>query len=33
VVGSDRWEVKKLIRLCQEALGATCFAEKARTEK
>jgi hypothetical protein len=33
VVGSDSWEVNKLIRLCQEALGATCFAGKARTEK
>jgi hypothetical protein len=33
VVGSDRWEVIKLIRLRQEALGATCFAGKAQTEK
>jgi len=33
VVGSDSWEVNKLIRLCQEALGATCFAGKARTVK
>jgi hypothetical protein len=32
-MGSDSWEVIKLIRLCQEALGATCFAGKAWTEK
>ena len=28
VVSSDSWEVNKLIRLCQEALGATCLLEK-----
>ena len=28
VVSSDSWEVNKLIRLCQEALGATCLLER-----
>jgi hypothetical protein len=28
VVSSDSWEVNKLIRLCQEALGATCLLDR-----